>query len=846
MNNTSENSTFDVRNIFCVSEGTPGGEICFDDDADALHEFSATTFEFENPCAYIDTAIALVTMSESSLKMSQDNLGCETEAVKRAKAKFEGVTKYLPGDGLCDLAKWQTALIEGEARIELTKSGGAPFLLQAWKHFPRLIFGSRFRGFPMLSAAWDKYVRNRPEVKAKKRVIAEVYRARPEVKNVRAKQERARRAEKCSAYLAQPWLAALTEKRDIFYHRPFVGIDSEGMRYPGQARIYNGVSYERHSSFLWGASGVERIASPSERSPHGEFRDLRLNWVVHDDKRPLNFLEIADFLLSLPEIYGDAIFVAFAFNYDVTMLLQAMVDYIPNMAYKKIYQVCKKEKHGKTADGLKIKVKGAVFCGDYAIDWIKGKRFVLKQFRDRNNPKAGFLRKIVIYDTFGFYQKSFVESVMKSLRMLGLATEQEFDKVVRDKERRKDFAQVSLSEIQGYTEIELRKLSTACIKLRDGFDFMGLRLRSWSGAGAAAAALIKARGVPEHYKGFVSKHGPSPEQLIAHATYYGGHIEMMKQGVLRAGGYVYDIRNAYPSEMTELSSMRGGTFRHWKMNPEIMNWKRFLDWKEVERSDKISAFFVTWSLPPFYVDKTTGIVTGVPFFPLPYRLPGGGILFPSEGSGWYMRDDVIGAKRWLEKFVAMGLPGVDACGIPINVSNSDARKIGELHGRRRMESASSLHGLHFTVTEACFFDPDPTQTKPYGFIPEIYAERVRLKREEPGNVAEQTIKLTTNSLSGKAAQSVGGSDDDPPVTACPWYAAATTAGTRRRVMEAMLQKPHAIVQSATDGIVSLEPLDLSIGEELGQWEVKRIRSDVPAVFLQSGLYTYKCEEDKDY
>jgi len=84
----------------------------------------------------------------------------------------------------------------------------------------------------------------------------------------------------------------------------------------------------------------------------------------------------------------------------------------------------------------------------------------------------------------------------------------------------------------------------------------------------------------------------------------------------------------------------------------------------------------------------------------------------------------------------------------------------------------------------------------------------------------------------------------PSRTACPWYAAATTAGTRRRVMEAALQNPHAIVQFSTDGVVSLEPLSLDIGEGLGQWEAKRVAPGTPMVFLQSGLYTYRTEDEK--
>lgn len=429
---------------------------------------------------------------------------------------------------------------------------------------------------------------------------------------------------------------------------------------------------------------------------------------------------------------------------------------------------------------------------------------------------------------------------MESLEKLGLATKQEVAAIERDKARRQNFDQVPIDEIKTYTELELRKLSMAAIKLRDGFDYMGIRLGSWIGAGAAAAALIHARGVSEHYAGWVNKRDPSPEQLIAHAGYYGGHIEMLKQGYSEAGAFVFDLKSAYPAEMQDLPSMIGGRVRHWNVRDNPTG----LDWREVETSSKISAFFIRWRLPPFYVDRTSGEVHGVPFFPLPYRLKGGGILFCSEGSGWYMRDEAIAAKRYLETFAELGLPGVGADGLPCDIAPDVAKKIAPCLGFKRLPRRAKDHGLNLLITEAAFFEADEAQPRPYAFIPELYEERARLRREEPGNVAEQNIKLTLNSLSGKAAQSIGGSETNPPRTACPWYAAATTAGTRRRVMEAALQNPHAIVQFSTDGVVSLAPLDLDIGEGLGQWEAKRVAPGTPSVFLQSGLYTYRTEDEQ--
>jgi hypothetical protein len=684
--------------------------------------------------------------------------------------------------------------------------------------------------FERLSRAFKKR-----EKKARRKEAHRKFRAKPEVRRKRAEVARRWRENNHAKRLAQPWLQRRAEARNAHYHRPFVAIDSEGMNYPGNDVIHNGVVHPDHRTFLWGAAGVIRIAEPTTQNPHGEFCDLPLHWLGHGDKRPLNLVGILDWT-GLPEQYGPATFISYGFNYDVTMILQAVADYMPNLAYRKVYEICKKERLGS---GGAIKVKGHVFVGDYAIDWIKGKRLVVKKFRDPNNPKAGFIRRITVYDVFGFYQSGFLK-VAKSLQKLRLATAEEVAIIERDKARRQNFDQVPLREVKAYTELELRKLSLAAIKLRDGFDYMKIRLGSWSGAGAAAAALIHARGVSEHYAGWVNKRDPSREQLIAHAAYYGGHIELLKQGYSLAGAYVYDKKSAYPAEMQELPSMINGHVRHWniKDNP------RGLDWREVEASSKISAFFIRWRLPPFYVDRATGEVRGVPFFPLPYRLPGGGILFCSEGSGWYMRDEAIAAERWLETFVALGLPGVAADGLPCDIAPDAGKKIAPCLGFKRLPRRAKEHGLNLLITEAAFFEDDEAQPRPYAFIPELYDERARLRREEPGNVAEQNIKLSLNSLSGKAAQSIGGSETAPPRTACPWYAAATTAGTRRRVMEAALQNPHAIVQFSTDGVVSEEPLSLDIGEGLGQWETKRVAPGTNSVFLQSGLYTYRTEDEE--
>jgi hypothetical protein len=155
----------------------------------------------------------------------------------------------------------------------------------------------------------------------------------------------------------------------------------------------------------------------------------------------------------------------------------------------------------------------------------------------------------------------------------------------------------------------------AATVLREGFDRIGIKLKSWSGAGAAGAAVYLKHKVPRHYEGWVHKKKGevTEDQKTAHASYYGGHIQLVRQGYMAGVHHSYDKRSAYPDEMRRLPSMINGRIKYEKAPL----------WEEVEDSSKISQFFIRWKLPWLYVDHV-GNVRVVPFFPLPYRLQGGG------------------------------------------------------------------------------------------------------------------------------------------------------------------------------------------------------------------------------
>jgi hypothetical protein len=104
-------------------------------------------------------------------------------------------------------------------------------------------------------------------------------------------------------------------------------------------------------------------------------------------------------------------------------------------------------------------------------------------------------------------------------------------------------------------------------------------------------------------------------------------------------------------------------------------------------------------------------------------------------------------------------------------------------------------------------------------------------------------KLVLNSLYGKLVQRSGGFDGLPPPSACPYYANAITAWGRRRVLEAALVNPSAVVSFMTDGVISEEYLDHgAVGSALGEWEDKSLKD---GIFLQSGFYSVLEQDEKD-
>jgi hypothetical protein len=345
--------------------------------------------------------------------------------------------------------------------------------------------------------------------------------------------------------------------RSVNYHRPFASIDSEGQGHQSADISYDGVGYPRHDTYLWGAASDN--GSPPSWLMAAETSGL--------DKRPLDAVQILDWLLRLPEQFGPAVWVMFSAGYDISQILK-------HLPYEKAWEIEKRETYSdKKGERRRIRHSPVLWKG-YAISYVKGKSFDVWRLADPEKPYLGkklhTSAHIRIYDVFGFFQSSF-SAVVKSMVDSGRATKEEADFIAEMKEKRDQFANEEIEQIKAYTTLELRLLARMMGDLRSGFEDMGLHLRHWHGAGAAASALIEIQKLKIHYGPDIAASNISPQQTAAHHAYYGGRIELMKQGYVEDRAlHVLDLASAYPAAMVEFPSLAGGEWAS-KTGTELRN-----------------------------------------------------------------------------------------------------------------------------------------------------------------------------------------------------------------------------------------------------------------------------------
>ena len=360
---------------------------------------------------------------------------------------------------------------------------------------------------------------------------------------------------------------------------------------------------------------------------------------VDNGGKPLSTTQCLDFILSLPQRRK---LITFFFNYDVTMILRDMDD--DSIRYL-IDREARTSYSGRT-----------IPCEweHYAIDWIPGKLFTVQDKRTKV--------KRTLYDTAGFFQSSLVKALEGW--NVGDANEREF--IERMKAERSEFTGEVTREVIEYAETECVLLCKLLDLVYRESANLGFHLRTFSGAGSLANAMLLKWGVDRMV-------GTLPDEVsdAAWHAYFGGRFEVAAVGEIPGPIYEYDINSAYPHAMQNLPCLSCGKWTHYEgdVPPGLSN-------------DALVLRRVRWSNPTGRDDYEARSASWGPF---PWRSNSGSICYPMDGEGWYWHPEWAAAKN-------------------------------------------GVHSAYIECVEAWVYTTE-CEHKPFAHVPELYERRKQMKAE---------------------------------------------------------------------------------------------------------------------
>ena len=494
--------------------------------------------------------------------------------------------------------------------------------------------------------------------------------------------------------MAKEWI---NDSRNRHF-QPFCGVDGEGGDIPDPAALF-GTAH---------AYQLLRAGEFSVENPDG-----------------LDFWECARFLCSLPQ---KRIYVAYFFDYDVTMILKSL----PEERVRRIMDRSLRDKRGDSFVTLPVDV------GEYQVDYLPHKEFKIK--------RMGQDHFTIISDVGQFFQTSF----LKTLEKWNIGTAEEREMIRKGKAMRGDFHGMD-KEIRAYNALEIVLLERLMHEFRSVCFDTGYVPKKWQGPGHLASAMLDAHGVPKSKAIPILKNDEF--RRLANDAYYGGRFETTATGPVHGPVYQYDINSAYPSVLRELPCLAHGSWRRIRQLPNYSD--------------------LWFGQVYFYHDQQRAV------YNLPVRDKNGNICYPREGNGVYWSTELAAANRaGTECALASGW---------IYESHCDCRW--------------------------------------FSFIDAYYARRLALGKGTKGYV----LKLAGNSIYGKLAQSIGYAPYANPV-----WAGLITAGCRAQLVDAYSGHENSIVMLATDGLFTLEKLNVQISRELGEWEETVHENGI--FIVQPGIY----------
>lgn len=282
----------------------------------------------------------------------------------------------------------------------------------------------------------------------------------------------------------------------------------------------------------WDGEGV------SDSAPPGETRRQRFvlwgsstHYLTGHD---LTTRECLDTLLACKSAYPYSVFVGYALDYDVNMILRD----VPERIIRDLWE------------------QGHVTWGGYRLKYQPHKMFGVST----KGHKA-----VILFDVYTFFGTSFV----RALEDYDVCPPDDLEQIKQGKKGRATFTDAEVNTVVlPYWRLEHIYLKALCDRLRESLSRAGLHLSKWHGPGAVASALLTRHGIKSHIKGGKSTRDMADMAAVASRNAYaGGRFEPFRIGRYVGEIYQYDIRSAYPNVLRLLPPLKGARWEETSYDP---------------------------------------------------------------------------------------------------------------------------------------------------------------------------------------------------------------------------------------------------------------------------------------
>jgi hypothetical protein len=323
---------------------------------------------------------------------------------------------------------------------------------------------------------------------------------------------------------------------------------------------------------------------------HHEYLLLRAGNQVLETGHPLTAEECLGFLADLNP---NADYVAYFFDYDVTMMLRSL----PEHTIRSLLDRESRVRHPNMPP-RPVSV-GYGFLVDYLAH---------KEFRVRRILPGGRLTPwVVISDVGTFFQCSFLTAITK----WGVGTDANRGDIARGKEGRATFGALT-DETRRYNLLEIELLEDLMAQFRQTCIAVGYIPRMWQGPGNMATAMLRTHKLPTTTEYTI----PDGVWQFAQNAYYGGRFETTAVGPVTGPVYQYDINSAYPWACTVLPCLAHASWHHTS---------------------------VPRGMGVYQIRFTHSRRQNLHHFPM--RRPDGSIHYPRMGKGWYWWAEIEAARQ---------------------------------------------------------------------------------------------------------------------------------------------------------------------------------------------------------